>query len=141
MSAAQKLTKKQKKALAFRDRKGKGKAKTLEALQDVPIEEDQVLAETEAEDRPVEDQTRRAETPSKGASKVEPVVEDSKPARKRKRAEDEDAEGAKEKRSKKKPKSDKTVDAKTEDGEDEGEKDSGKTKNAVKQRYILFVGA
>jgi nucleolar protein 6 len=42
MSHEPKLTKKQKKAAAFRDRKGKGKAKHLEdGPDDIPLQEDE----------------------------------------------------------------------------------------------------
>ncbi|OCH94745.1 hypothetical protein OBBRIDRAFT_788998 [Obba rivulosa] len=140
MVAETKLTKKQKKALAFRSRKGKGKA--VDAIQDdVPVGEDQDLAEAEAEDRPLEDKTEREAAPSSTARRAEPLVEDNKPTRKRKRAEDEDTtRGADEKQSKTKKK--KTSDGKAADPDAPAAEEEGKKANkaAVKQRYILFVG-
>ncbi|CAL1695197.1 unnamed protein product [Somion occarium] len=136
--AADKLTKKQKKALAFRERKGKGKAKE-DAQHDVPIAEDQDLAEI----HDVETQEAAQETVV--------VRQDAVSGKKRKREVQEDqptSEKGKEKQSEKK-----TTKKRKGDGaeavptgtDNETEPSStGKAKKKgradAKQRFILFVG-
>ncbi|KAI9060551.1 hypothetical protein FKP32DRAFT_1655868 [Trametes sanguinea] len=147
MSAAQKLTKKQKKALAFRERKGgkgKGKAKSFDELDnDVPVEENQDLAEAEVDAAAgaVEAQTGRAPGAEEGGAQDEGAVERAAgkgKKRKREEGDGQDGEGAKEKKGKKKRKGadGEGVDA-GDDGEGEGKSGS---KKDVKRRYILFVG-
>lgn len=144
-----KLTKKQKKAAAFRERKGtkgKGKARDEPEDNDVPLMEDQDVAEAEGGDSVVA-------APAGGAKPrqdVPKVVE----GKKRKRTEDgpavDEGDAGKEKK-RKKAKVEKSKDADDKEGKDgEGvEGEEGKPakltkaqKNAAKQqRFILFVGA
>ncbi|KAI0332024.1 hypothetical protein GY45DRAFT_1321573 [Cubamyces sp. BRFM 1775] len=141
--SAQKLTKKQKKALAFRERKGKGKAKSFDELDnDVPVEENQDLAEVQdgEEADPVEAPAGRAPDAKKGGAEDAEVLDGGKKGKKRKRedgdGQEQQQEGAKEQKSKKRKGADgQGVDAgDTADGESKGD---GKKQ---KQRYILFVG-
>lgn len=153
MSGQQKLTKKQKKALAFRDRKGKGKPQSFDDLDDVPVDENQDRAEVElgAEADAVEAPAGRAPGAKKGAAQDAEALGDGDrgKGKKRKREEkpegDEEAkeDGAGEKKTKKKRKGADGAgvaagDAVEEDKE-EGKKEEGK-KAQGKQRFILFVG-
>lgn len=158
MSAADtsKLTKKQKKSIAFRDRKGKGKrAEHDEAILDVPVPEDQDLAEVEGDTATGEthDPTRSSQKERK-RSKAENGQGDIGPlAKKRKRVQGEDrstggnkSEGedvGDEKRKKKRK-----IKAATEGSgagiaaEETGEQEEDvNSKTTSKQRFILFVGA
>ncbi|KAI0639656.1 hypothetical protein C8Q77DRAFT_1152619 [Trametes polyzona] len=140
----QKLTKKQKKALAFRERKGKGKAKSFDDLDnDVPVEENQDLAEVQVgeEAAAVEAPAGRAKDAKKAGAPDADAVEGGNKGKKRKR-EDEaaavDGEGAKEQQQKPKKKRKGADGAGVAAGDaGEGAKQEGKK---VKQRYILFVG-
>lgn len=157
MSAADtsKLTKKQKKSIAFRDRKGKGKrAEHDEAILDVPVPEDQDLAEVEGDTATGEthDPTRSSQKERK-RSKAENGQGDIGPlAKKRKRVQGEDrstggnkSEGedvGDEKRKKKRK-----IKAATEGSgagiaaEETGEQEEDvNSKTMSKQRFILFVG-
>ncbi|KAI0778433.1 hypothetical protein BD413DRAFT_465306 [Trametes elegans] len=143
MSAAQKLTKKQKKALAFRERKGKGKAKSFDELDnDVPVEENQDLAEAEVDAAPgaVEaPQGRAADAKAGGAQDADALGSGHKPKkRKREEGPGETGEGAKEQKSKKKRKGEDGAGVVAGDAAEGEVKEGGKQK--VKQRYILFVG-
>ncbi|THG97722.1 hypothetical protein EW026_g4325 [Hermanssonia centrifuga] len=138
MSSTPKVTKKQKKALAFRERKGKGKATTneLDGDNDVPVMENQDLAEAEMEDSVLEGQ--------KGAKKAKEshkeVVEEGK---KRKRDNEEGGQETKAKK-KQKGKSGDVVELSASKAEGEGEpseEKEPKAKTKVKQqKFILFVG-
>ncbi|CDO73473.1 hypothetical protein BN946_scf185013.g108 [Trametes cinnabarina] len=144
MSAAQKLTKKQKKALAFRERKGKGKPKSFDELDnDVPVEENQDLAEAEvdAEAGAVEAPARRAAGAQKAGAQAQDAVEGGNAKGKKRKREDgaeQDGVGAKEQKAKKKRKGANGEGVDTGD-EAEGESKSSGKKDA-KRRYILFVG-
>ncbi|KAK7694973.1 hypothetical protein QCA50_002161 [Cerrena zonata] len=142
--SSDKLTKKQKKAQAFRDRKGKGKSKaSAEDLQnDVPIAEDQDIAEiddleTQETSQPVEERV----VPSKESK--EKVV-----GKKRKREQQEERPVSKKEGESKKSKKRKGGDGEgvavgvSEDGEGASEEKSkkGKKGEARQQRFILFVG-
>ncbi|KAI0375253.1 hypothetical protein BV20DRAFT_960350 [Pilatotrama ljubarskyi] len=143
MSAPQKLTKKQKKALAFRERKGKGKAKSFDELDnDVPVEENQDLAEVQVDEEPgpVEAPAGRAADAKKGGAQDADALDGGNKGKKRKREEGNagDAEGAKEQKSKKKRKGADGAGVDTGDAAEGDGQEDGKKK--VKQRYILFVG-
>jgi hypothetical protein len=150
MSSAQKLTKKQKKAIAFRERKqgkGKGKDGEVDVDNDVPIAEDQDMADIHGDDAEVESvgekEAKQVQAKARDEGRelgFETVVEMPK---KRKRdvdgaAEEDDARVEKPKRKKKKGVAD--------DGEAEaeagavGKGDKKETQSQLKQRYILFVG-
>nr|VWO94265.1 Glucanase (EC [Ganoderma boninense] len=157
MSAAPKLTKKQKKALAFRDRgkaKGKGKAKSFDELDnDIPVEEDQDRADAALylaeEAASLEAQAGLPEHATKGGPQAEGKsgVQDGKgqgKGKKRKREEGsgdgdgkmvkDGGKGEEGSAPTKKAKKRKGVDGAAVDaGEDEGEG------NARKQKFILFV--
>lgn len=140
MSAAAKLTKKQKKALAFRERKSKGKAKaTDEDLDnDVPIMEDQDIADAEVEDTGMEGQKAGQ---SKDHSRPQ-VVEGKKRKRDTSESGEQDGEKTKPKKRKKDPEQAESTMAEEETGEAVEEKNAeGKKKKDKQQRLILFVGA
>lgn len=141
MSGQQKLTKKQKKALAFRDRKGKGKPQSFDDLDDVPVDENQDRAEVElgAEADVVEAPAGRKASAKKGAAQDAEALGDGDrgKGKKRKREEkpdgDEEAkeDGAGEKKTKKKRKGADGAgvasgDAVEEDGKEESKKEEGK---------------
>ncbi|KAI0788686.1 hypothetical protein C8Q75DRAFT_769284 [Abortiporus biennis] len=153
MAPDQKLTKKQKKALAFRDRKGKWKATSLDFEENaVPIIEDEdgdAVPEVEGE-KNVEKSNEK--------SKAVMVEGSGKKEKKRKRSEEEGEQGTQveavqePKVKKQKTKTKAQTQSKAKEGE-EGEGESGgddldkedskvksKSKANVKQRFILFVG-
>ncbi|KAI0801021.1 hypothetical protein C8Q74DRAFT_1364672 [Fomes fomentarius] len=153
MSSAPKLTKKQKKALAFRERKGKGKAKGFDELDnDVPIEENQDLAEAELDEEapPVEAQARPATSTKKGGAESADTVGSAHKGKKRKREVEDTGDESKDKdvgveegdtgkqKAKKKRKGVDSSGVEVETDES-AEKGKGNSKNG-KQRYILFVG-
>lgn len=139
--SSDKLTKKQKKALAFRERKGKGKAKDLDddgmAL-DVPISEDQDIAEIGDVDG--------EEDGEEGDRQLEEVVR--KAGKKRKREDEVDVGKSGDNssevdanRKKKKRKAASGDEAQDADAEGEETKKPVKASKAdVKQRFILFIG-
>ncbi|RDX50480.1 hypothetical protein OH76DRAFT_1455356 [Lentinus brumalis] len=168
-SSAQKLTKKQKKALAFRERKGgkgKGKATSFDELDnDVPVAENQDLAEAglDADAAPVEAPAGRKAGVQKGGAQDAGGVGDggekSKGKKRKRGAEDEGADtaahaagagaaerqegGAQQQQQKQAKKKRKGVDGAgvAVDGEAQAEEGGGKKEKASpKQRYILFVG-
>ncbi|KAI0652098.1 hypothetical protein C8Q79DRAFT_897876 [Trametes meyenii] len=146
MSTSQKLTKKQKKALAFRERKGKGKAKSFEELDnDVPVDENQDLAELEAGEETglMESPKGRTADAQKGGAQDEDAVGESHKGKKRKREEgvglEEDVDGKQEQQSKKKRKDADGAEVDTGNAADGQAKEDSKSKK-MKQRYILFVG-
>jgi len=142
MSSSDKLTKKQKKALAFRARKGTGKAKDLDSdgmANDVPVAEDQDLAEIGGLDG--------QEDGEEGGRKLEEVVR--KAGKKRKREDEVGVgEGGGDKAeldAKRKQKKRKAVDEdQGGDDQDAQKQEAGssvkRSKADVKQRFILFVG-
>ena len=147
MSSAQlpKLTKKQKKGIAFRERKqgksSKGKNDQPDGEgggQDVPIQE--AVDQAEIQDSDVEMEkaasTRSKETTDKkGKGKAVAVREDAKvveSAKKRKREEGETHEGAHE--------GEKPKQKKLKSGSEDGAKAEKDSSNRGKQRFILFVG-
>lgn len=152
MSSAPKLTKKQKKALAFRERKGKGKVKSFDELDnDIPVEENQDLAEAEGDEEApsVEAQARPAASTKKGGAEGADTVGSAHKGKKRKRElEDtgdtkdkdvgvEEGDTAKQKAKKKRKGVDGSgVEVETDES---AEKGKGNSKNG-KQRYILFIG-
>lgn len=139
MSAPAKLTKKQKKALTFRERKGKGKATAAEGQEenDVPVMEDQDIAAYKMADNTLED----AQASKREDSGHTQVVG----RKKRKRDTSEAIEQELEKGNSKKRKSG-SDHAEAEVGEDKGEeettqnKPSGSKTKSKQQRFILFVG-
>jgi nucleolar protein 6 len=139
MSAPTKLTKKQKKALAFRERKGKGKetAAHEQFENDVPVMEDQDLAETEVADSRLEGQ-EGAKVQDKGRAQV---VEGKK--RKRDEASEAGDNKAEKAKSKKRKRDSEQAVAVLADGDQkdatEGKTTKGKAKGK-QQRFILFVG-
>lgn len=152
MSGAGKLTKKQKKALAFRERKGKGRAKPGDDFNDeenaVPLAEDQDHVDVP----PVEG--GEVDKSNRGSDKE--VVRPQGVKRKRQKDEvGEDKHDGKEdehdvESQSKKPKKRKTGSSEADPGGDEAEEEdaasSGKAKkgskeNPKQQRFILFVGA
>lgn len=156
MSGQQKLTKKQKKALAFRDRKGKGKPQSFDDLDDVPVDENQDRAEVElgAETDAVEAPAGRAPGAKKGVAQDAEALGDGDRGKGKKRKREEKPEGdeeaqakeddAGEKKTKKKRKGADGAgvaagDAVEESKKEEGKKEEGK-KAQGKQRFILFVG-
>lgn len=148
--SSDKLTKKQKKALAFRERgKGKGKGKaTLEDLQnDVPIAEDQDLAEI--------DDVETKEAVGAVQESVEPPRKDKESkekekvvGKKRKREQPDEQprvekEGESKKAKKRKGDQGEGVSVEvSEDAEGASEKSNkkGKKGDERQQRFILFVG-
>ncbi|EPT04043.1 hypothetical protein FOMPIDRAFT_87560 [Fomitopsis schrenkii] len=150
MSSAQKLTKKQKKALAFRERKGKskGKAQAADDVEDndVPVLEDQDALEAEAEAGPVEDAPQPAKHAGAARAADASVLGDGQPkqTKKRKREEEEDEAAVgdgqpKQKQKKKKRRSNGEDGAAVTEGGD-AEEPVGEGKEKAKQRLILFVG-
>ncbi|KAI0673386.1 hypothetical protein C8Q78DRAFT_968332 [Trametes maxima] len=146
MSTPQKLTKKQKKALAFRERKGKGKAKSFDELDnDVPVDENQDLAELEVgeENSTMEVPTGRAADAQKGGAQDADVVVEGHKGKKRKREDGagsrDDGDVKKEQKSAKKQKAADGTGRDTGDAAAEEAKADGEGKK-IKQRYILFVG-
>lgn len=150
MSGQQKLTKKQKKALAFRDRKGKGKPQSFDDLDDVPVDENQDCAEVEldAEADDVEAPAGRKAGAKKGAAQDAEALGDGDrgKGKKRKREEkpegDEEAkeDGAGEKNTKKKRKGADGAGVAAGDAVGEDAKKADSKKPQGKQRFILFVG-
>ena len=153
--SSDKLTKKQKKALAFRERKGKGKAKaSFEDLQnDVPIAEDQDLAEMDDVETQETSQVVEEKLPQVGESKdkgkdKEDRTKGEAVGKKRKREQQEvslpgkEAEGKKTK--KRKAAGGEGVAVEVNEDAEEGavEKSSkkGKKGDGKQQRFILFVG-
>ncbi|TFK56572.1 hypothetical protein OE88DRAFT_1730049 [Heliocybe sulcata] len=144
--SSQKLTKKQKKAIAFRERKGKGKARD-DGGNDIPVQEDQGLASIQVADvEHADDGAQREEGGAAADGRGGEVVGKS---RKRKREEEaagkgkeKDGKGEKEE-GRAKPEKKRKKAAKDEDEADaEGEVDLDGQKSVKKdkQRYILFVG-
>ncbi|KAJ3477144.1 hypothetical protein NLI96_g10670 [Meripilus lineatus] len=144
MSSTTKLTKKQKKALAFRSRKGKP-SKSSDDLLDtednaIPISEDQDLVDTDQvvsqevssiSKPPSEGKKRKRDQEQKQEKPVEngPTVGSEKSAKSKKRKSVTDEYDAP---------------AQTEEGEGESgpakKKRKGVPKEDIKQRFILFVG-
>lgn len=126
MSAQAKLTKKQKKALAFRERKGKPKTKDFDETNAVPIVENEDNMEDQTEDNDVEAPAQMAE-----------VHESSKPvaSKKRKRT----GEEGNEEKDKPEPKK-KREGTEPAAEEDDAAETNTQTEKKSKQRYILFVG-
>lgn len=149
MSEAPKLTKKQKKAAAFRDRKGKGKVKvqTDEDALDVPVEEAQDLAELADDHLPTTIPPSKAESKGKSSAVVEDATNAAitalQPSKKRKRTEadvaleraDQIAQEVQPKGSKRRRQ--KKAEDSTEGGEKVGEGPSDSTDG---RRLILFLG-
>jgi nucleolar protein 6 len=134
-SSTTKLTKKQKKALAFRERHGKGKGKTVNEENDVPVMEDQDLAEAEVEDSRMAGEERD----QKAEQRVAKVVE----GKKRKREEDVlETKDDKRPTTTKKQKVE-THNSEKANGAGEGDEvePKPKGKGSKQQRFILFVGA
>ncbi|TCD67104.1 hypothetical protein EIP91_000567 [Steccherinum ochraceum] len=151
MSDAAKLTKKQKKALAFRERKGKGRAKPGDDFNDednaVPLAEDQDRAEV----LPVEG--REVDKPDEGGDKA--VVRTQGVKRKRKadeegegerggKEDEHDVESQPKKQKKRKARSSDAVpggdEAEDEDAGSDEKAKKGSKENPKQQRFILFVG-
>lgn len=153
MSAPPKLTKKQKKGVAFRERKqgrGKGKDAVDDVDNDVPIQEDQDTADVQAVQVEGKGMVR-----SKGESKVKKQSKDvdavvSEKQKKRKReAEPDEGEGSTKKEAKDDTQADKPKRKKKKgpidgDGAETGVAKAAAAKkpsqNEMKQRFILFVG-
>ncbi|KAI0830562.1 hypothetical protein BC628DRAFT_1354570 [Trametes gibbosa] len=141
--SAQKLTKKQKKAVAFRERKGKSKPKGFDDLDnDVPVEENQDRAEAEVDEDAgaVQAPAGRPADAKKGGAQDAHLLGEGGKGKKRKREQgpvDGDGEGAKETKSKKKRKG---ADGAGVAGGEEAEYEAKEDGNKVKQRFILFVG-
>ncbi|KAI0814809.1 hypothetical protein BC629DRAFT_1467173 [Irpex lacteus] len=150
-ASTSKLTKKQKKALAYRERQGKGKGKASalggedEEENDVPVMEDQDIAEAQVEAGAVEGE----ESGKKGSGRVEKVVDGGKKKRKREDVdEDKDKDKAKGKKEQKGVKTKKKrkveggggVGADGEGDGDGGEAESKSNQKGKAQRFILFVG-
>ncbi|TFK36909.1 hypothetical protein BDQ12DRAFT_686073 [Crucibulum laeve] len=155
MSANKKLTKKQKKAVAFRERKT-GKRKGDDGIMEmemednsVPVMEDQILASMSGSGVEVDDVAAEASKSGEGSKKTgsgkgkgkskagEGGLEDAAAkSKKRKRdsevADVEDSALGKKTKSSKRKKSDKVESSKDDDSE--------KDKTSMKQRFILFVG-
>lgn len=133
-----KLTKKQKKALAFRERRSKGKSKaTSDDDNDIPIMEDQDLAEAEVVDSGVEGQ-EGGQIADTGMAKV---VESKKRKREEMAREDENETEAKRSKTKKasRLKADTGyVSVEQEDGE--ANEMASKGRGVRQQRFILFIG-
>ncbi|KAI0756756.1 hypothetical protein C8Q80DRAFT_1264775 [Daedaleopsis nitida] len=157
MSSAAKLTKKQKKALAFRERKGKSKssAQTFDEMDnDVPVDENQDLAEAEldAEAVPVEAPTRPAAAAKKGDTQDADALGGSHKSKKRKREVedegtqdggkrlDEDKEAGVDGSASKPKEKKKRKDMDGAGVEVEGGQTTEKAGSEGKQRFILFVG-
>jgi len=147
MSSAQKLTKKQKKALAFRERKGKGKATVLdEEDNDVPVLEEQDTLEAQAEGGAVEDEAKPAQHAAAARAKDEDVLGGDQPKKPKKRKREEDKavvdDDAKPKQKKKKRRVGDGEDGAAVDGGSDAEagEQGGEGKGKAKQRFILFVG-
>ncbi|KZT05836.1 uncharacterized protein LAESUDRAFT_759743 [Laetiporus sulphureus 93-53] len=147
MSALQKLTKKQKKALAFRDRKGKGKAKAFDEDNVVPVDETQDLVddsmESQAPDSRMEGQAGHGKPSAAREPKMDEVLGSHKSTKKRKRedgnaVEDEKKPTQERKRRKEAVKDGESKEVGLEAVDDGEEMTEGKHK--AKQRYILFVG-
>jgi nucleolar protein 6 len=142
MSAQQKLTKKQKKSLAFRERKGKPKALPDEEDRDVPIDENQDLrAEMDDFEMEVDKDGDRGKAQIHMADETErggPVKDSAERgpgARKRKREQAEDLDEV-EKHPRKK-KADKIT---TELVEKDGSIGTSSLTKKTLQRFILFIG-
>ena len=134
-----KLTKKQKKALAFRERKGKSRAKPGDAFDEdnaVPVTEDQAVSEVlQVEGGEVDEPEERSDPP---------VVQ--KQSKKRKRDENgtEEEQNIQSKKKNRKAGSGEAASGEVEDEEEAAEAtpEDKKSKASVKdQRFILFVGA
>ncbi|EPQ60495.1 hypothetical protein GLOTRDRAFT_68163 [Gloeophyllum trabeum ATCC 11539] len=146
--SSQKLTKKQKKAIAFRERKGKGKAQASldDGSNDIPVQEDQELASLQAAD--VEREEKHTRHKDDHPAAAGPGGELVGKARKRKREQDaegksKETEGQAEQEegaqtpAKKKRRASKGV----EEGKGKAESDAQeKDLKKEKARYILFVG-
>ncbi|KAH9944169.1 uncharacterized protein BXZ73DRAFT_73754 [Epithele typhae] len=128
MSSTAKLTKKQKKALAFRERKGKGKAKSFDDLDDVPVAEDQDLAEAEADEQELLWRPRQ-----RGRAHQEAETGD-------RRTGPPDGCGTGRGGDRRTPESEKGTESVGESGEEAGGEAGKKSKAKPAQRYILFVG-
>ncbi|KAJ3555219.1 hypothetical protein NM688_g2703 [Phlebia brevispora] len=127
-----KLSKKQQKALAFRERKGKGKAKAADLEENaVPVVENPDDVEAGMEARDVEGQDGGQEESETHAE----VVESKK--RKRQSEEGQD-EGTK--KTKKKRKGASVGEDEGTEAVEEGETKSSNKERAKQQRFILFVG-
>lgn len=141
MSSEQKLTKKQKKALAFRERKGKSKASPEDAIDqdedagDIPVDENQDRAEMEVAQMEVEKVSGKSkkQLQQEPKSKKKASGEEEGAAKKRKRDATDDQEPPPQKKKKKAAKTS------GEDGED-AEASESAAKPKAPQRYILFIG-
>ncbi|KAI0936704.1 hypothetical protein AcW1_000875 [Taiwanofungus camphoratus] len=142
MTAPQKLTKKQKKALTFRERKGKGRAKGLNEDNDVPVEENQDIVEAEIPTHVVENKAGDKELRRQGDSQNEKMVESREFAKKRRREDDEKEKGVEKPRPKKRKGLDNEEGNTGFDVEAEADQVGNGEQNEtkMKQRYILFVG-
>ncbi|OBZ79499.1 hypothetical protein A0H81_00802 [Grifola frondosa] len=124
MSSAQKLTKKQKKALAFRERKGKGKAKDFDALDNDKIRRDAWSLQRRREGGCGRGGSGKQAKRKRGdGDAVDSVAEKPKPKKKRKGGDGKEV----------------STEADEDAAAKAGEK-AGKDTTKVKQRYILFVG-
>lgn len=148
MSAPQKLTKKQKKSLSFRQKKGnKGKAAAVDDEgRDVPVAENlDVDVDLDSEEAIPKDEAPKTPLASKGKQKDDGVPAEQKDAemvraesKKRKRLEKDAVNADDADRSTPKPKKHKrSPESKEEDVESTEGKGAAKGK---KPRYILFVG-
>ncbi|CCM04197.1 uncharacterized protein FIBRA_06363 [Fibroporia radiculosa] len=142
MAKAPKLTKKQKKALAFRERKAKNKVKALDGFEDndIPVEENQDAVEAEVPSGHVEDQARRQELEASAGEEDNRVVESSHSLKKRKRREEEAGKGVEDE-----PKAKKRKAADSNEHEDPSISRSSIPKavaesNVKEKRFILFIG-
>lgn len=140
MSSQQKLTKKQKKALVFRERKGKSKASPEDAIDqdedggDVPVDENQDRAEMEVTQMEVEKDAGKGKkaVQQDPKSKKTSAGEEEGTAKKRKRDAGDDQEPLQKKKKK-------AAKAPAVDGED-ADVSEAVAKPKAPQRYILFIG-
>lgn len=133
MGDADKLTKKQKKAQAFRERKGRSRVKDLDEDNAVPLAEDQDRVEILSMEARTEDKPKQINDTS--------MV--SKQGHKRKR-DQKDEHDSEPKSKKQKEGSGETVSGGSESQEMQDARSEKKAKKSskedVKQRFILFVG-
>jgi nucleolar protein 6 len=124
MSSQQKLSKKQKKALAYRGRKGKSKA--VEESLDVPIGENPDLAEMEGLEVEVEQVAGHGKAQVRLESEAEKDAAGGGGSRKRKREEGQDLDEVVKMEKRKKNEADKT--------------DDTSVTKTTPRRFILFIG-
>lgn len=150
MTTTPKLTKKQKKSLAFRERSKHGKSKDgidSEMVNDIPIQENQDEAAIELGEVEAADVRRKDEStarPREGVRKAKAAKDDStvkgeveaQTPKKRKRSREESevaVEGQVPRKRAKKP-------AREAEGGSEATEAEKTDKSSIKQRFILFVG-